>query len=333
MTYAEVVEKAKREIKKRRNYGTKEVPFKRCEIWENGDQINLWTYWQGYQIEDVDKGVDILLVGQDWGNPWRKGSEESVRYIKAIQQGDDEQYVAKTPTDKMLTEVFLECFKCEIWRRDPGLRLFFTNYSLGYRNGSETGGMKKEQLLKDKELFDDLVTAIKPKSIICLGKLVYEAVSGTTAKDFVKKLSDGVPFKATYPPNNTIPVYGVAHCGARGVSNVRGKEPIILAWKSIAKEFEQLYKQGGSTTMLNQDLLDVLKAHKSYWYLRGVVTHLTGGCGFRCEEVEGLNLLYEVIWRNSKFAGSDSAKDEEAFNKIMYNEKLSPEEKYSLLVK
>ena len=84
--------------------------------------------------------------------------------------------------------------------------------------------------------------------------------------------------------------------------------------------------------MSNEDLLDVLRANESYWYLQGIITHLTGGAGMHCEETEGLNQLYEVIWRNSRFAGSDSRDDEEAFNDIMYNEALSPEEKYELLV-
>ncbi len=84
--------------------------------------------------------------------------------------------------------------------------------------------------------------------------------------------------------------------------------------------------------MTDKDLLDILRAHKSYRYLQGIIRHLTDGAGMRCEEIDGLNQLYEVIWRNSKFAGSDSMEDEDSFNAIMYNEKLSPEEKYELLV-
>ena len=64
----DVVKKAK--VTDRTGYG--KVQFQRCDTWLKGDQINLWTYWQGYQLDDIDeKGVDILLVGQDWGNPKR----------------------------------------------------------------------------------------------------------------------------------------------------------------------------------------------------------------------------------------------------------------------
>lgn len=239
MTYAEVVKKAKKEIEERIDYGTTKVPYKSCKTWLEGNQINLWTYWQGYQIEDVDKGVDILLVGQDWGNPWREGNEESIRRITAIQRGQSVSYLAESPTDKMMMELF-EYFDCDISSKTPGRRLFFTNYSLGYRTGSETGGMTKGLLLRDKELFDDLVASIKPRIIICLGKLTYEVVSGVKADGFVKRLHKGIPFKAPYPLNNAIPVYGVAHCGARGLSNVGGKEPMKKAWKTIAEEYKRM---------------------------------------------------------------------------------------------
>ena len=66
MKYSDVVEKAQKKC--RSGYGR--IKLTDCNTWERGNQINLWTYWQGYQLKDIDeKGVDILLVGQDWGNP------------------------------------------------------------------------------------------------------------------------------------------------------------------------------------------------------------------------------------------------------------------------
>ncbi|MBQ9881157.1 MAG: hypothetical protein IJM42_00890 [Synergistes sp.] len=72
----------------------------------------------------------------------------------------------------------------DITKADPGLRLFFTNYSLGYRAGSETGGITKRVMRQDAELFDDLVLAVKPKIIICLGRITYEMVAKVTADGF-----------------------------------------------------------------------------------------------------------------------------------------------------
>ncbi len=241
MRYKDVVEKAKKEIRDRKSYENKHITYKNCETWLKGNQINLWTYWQGYQIKDVDNGVDILLVGQDWGNPDRNLS--TIREIEDIQAGKDITYDATiSPTDRMLSELF-DCLGCNIRVKDPGLRIFFTNYSLGYRDKDQTGGMTKGLMRQDKELFESLVYAIKPKIIICLGKITYEVVTGKTTKNFVKTLQSGEPFKGVFPETTT-PVYGVAHPGARGVSNIGNKDKIKDSWKIIAKDFERIMDGG-----------------------------------------------------------------------------------------
>ncbi len=238
MTYSEVVEKAK--STDRIGYG--KIEFQPCRTWQNGDQINLWTYWQGYQLTDIDKrGVDILLVGQDWGNPCR--DPNVVKRIEQIQAGNENiTYVANaSPTDITMAEMF-KVFgnNVDITKKDPGMRLFFTNYSLGYRAGSETGGMTKKVMKQDSVLFDELVLAIKPKIIICLGKLTYEMVSGTVVKNFIQQLSSGIPFKSKFSSDPKILVYGVAHCGAWGLNNVGGKENMIKAWRVIASDYSKL---------------------------------------------------------------------------------------------
>ncbi len=110
---------------------------------------------------------------------------------------------------------------------------------LGYRKGSETGGMTKTIMRQDKELFEELVLTINPKIIICLGQITYEVVVCKTTKGVVKQLSKGIPFKAPFPLDKNIPVYGVAHCGSRGLSNIGGVENMIMAWKKIAKEYKE----------------------------------------------------------------------------------------------
>lgn len=241
MRYYDVVQKAKYDIANRPEYGYGKVQYKPCSTWENGNQINLWTYWQGYQLDDIDKmGVDILLVGQDWGNPERNISV--CKAIEEIQNGSKTASYIPTvsTTDITLSEMFKAFGDIDITKRDPGMRLFFTNYSLGYRCGSETGGMTKRLMRQDEKLFNDLVSAVRPKIIICLGKLTYEMVSSTAAKGFIKQLKEGEPFKASFPMNNAITVYGVAHPGARGLSNVGGRDNMFKAWKQIASEYIKL---------------------------------------------------------------------------------------------
>ncbi len=235
LKYQDVVRKAKGIV--RNGYGR--IDFQTCKLWEHSDQINLWTYWQGYQLKDIDeKGVDILLVGQDWGNPERNLKVSAV--IKSIQEGREDDYVIDSPTDATMIRMFKAFGKdIDITKKKPGLRLFFTNYCLGYRAGSETGGMTKKIMRQDEEVFNDLVLAIQPKIIICLGKITYEMVSGTVVKGFVKQLYEGVPFKAPFPLDEKITVYGVAHCGARGRNNVGGEENMKKAWNRIAMEFRE----------------------------------------------------------------------------------------------
>lgn len=232
MTYAEVVKEAKEKIAHREVYGNGKVTYKPCETWQRGDQINLWTYYQGYQIKDPEKGVDILLVGQDWGN--EELQSDSIQKIQRFIGGENLFCYenTKNATDKMLVSLFRELF-CDITNVDPGKRIFFTNYSLGYREGSETGGMTKSLLLQDKELFEKLVLAIHPKVIICLGKLVYEVVTDTTVKGYLKLLKKGEPLCTTYPQDESITVYGVPHPGNRGVQNIGGSEKMLELWRKM----------------------------------------------------------------------------------------------------
>ncbi len=244
MKYKDVVKEAK--CRNRTSAG--KIKFVDCNLWKDGDQINLWTYWQGFQLKDIDeKGVDILLVGQDWGSPESNRNKEVCKCIKDIQDGIPDAVYLPTvsPTDQRLAFMF-QAFgeKVDITLRDPGMRLFFTNYSLGYRGGSETGGMTKTIMRQDKELFEMLVKAIKPRIIICLGKITFEVVADQMARDFTQHLKNGKPFRAEYPKNKSIPVYGVAHPGSRGLYNVGGDENVMrAAWDVIAKEYARAFRE------------------------------------------------------------------------------------------
>ncbi|MBQ6026500.1 MAG: hypothetical protein IJL20_12920 [Lachnospiraceae bacterium] len=233
MTYEDLVNKAKKQLNNPEHYGKSSIEFIECTTWQNGNQINLWTYWQGYQIKDPENGVDILLVGQDWGNPNR--DTRTIELIERIQRGDEIAYHPdKSPTDMRLRDMFTY-LGCDIDSKTPGKRLFFTNYCLGYRGGSETGDMTRQILDADKELFNDLVSVIKPHIIICLGKMIYEQVSGRIADRFTEILKEKGPFISPYPGDESIKVYGVPHCGVWGVRNIGGEEAMRKLWQQIAE--------------------------------------------------------------------------------------------------
>ncbi len=245
MKYADVVKEAKHERKKYNDPKGKAF-YAKCQTWLDGEHINLWTYWQGYQLKDIDeKGVDILLVGQDWGNPLK--NTETIKRIEDIRKGEETLVYREgaSKTDDNLADLF-EAFDVDIRTNNPGKRLFFTNYSLGYRSGNQSGGMTKGLMRQDEKYFKELVMAIRPKIIICLGKITYEVASGQIAKNFSKKLLTGIPFMhgTLFSDQDgkelLIPVYGVAHCGSWGTKNAGDFENQKKVWSYIAKQYKQL---------------------------------------------------------------------------------------------
>lgn len=229
------------------SYGNKKIQFTACETWfsDKCNEINLWTYWQGHGLTDFSD-IKIMLVGQDWGN--EDTEKDAVNRIKEMWENKRNLYYNKkdkendkkleNPTEQHLCELFL-CLGKEYDLSEYNSQLFFTNYFLGYRSGSETGNMTKTLLSKDKDAFEKLVDIVQPKVIICLGKLVSEMVVGRTIKGFSKKLKTGMILSYDYPDNSEIKVYCVGHCGSRGVSNRGGIENMVEDWIRIAEDMQK----------------------------------------------------------------------------------------------
>lgn len=184
-----------------------------------GEEVNLWTFWQGRG----HKNVEIMVVGQDWGNPTAEKNEITMANIE-----NGEGYFAngakKYPTDIALAGLFESIGIEDIFTRSDD-RLFFTNFYLNYRVGKETGHMCKSKMMAFSNEFKELVEIISPKIIICLGKLTYDCACETLiGKDYNKssnlteycnKLNEWKNFDDT--PNG-IRIYGMVHCGASGVN-------------------------------------------------------------------------------------------------------------------
>lgn len=81
--------------------------------------------------------------------------------------------------------------------------------------------------------------------------------------------------------------------------------------------------------MTKQDMLELLEAHESYMWLQKQVVKLTNGSGMKHKKVKGLENLYDIILRNSRFA---DPLDEDGFADVMYSKK-SVKEKYKQLVR
>lgn len=119
MTYLDVVRKA--QAAEKSGYGR--VQFMPCETWLARGQVSLWVHWQGYWLKDIDRrGVDIPLVGQDWGKPRQKS--RYIRRIKEIQSGSEQAHFTATVnlTDKTMAEMFTVFGEdIDITKADPGL--------------------------------------------------------------------------------------------------------------------------------------------------------------------------------------------------------------------
>ncbi len=83
--------------------------------------------------------------------------------------------------------------------------------------------------------------------------------------------------------------------------------------------------------MSKDDFMAILRTYHAIVWLNDKVIELTGGRGMSGQEdskTHDLFLLYDVIYKNSKFAEND---DEYGFEELMYSDK-TVEEKYSQLV-
>lgn len=139
------------------------------------DEINLYTYWQGFGYAQKTPKIKYLLVAQDWGNFFNEDADPFKAEVEKMNAGEKIFYPfsLKSTTDKNLIELF------KILDRDitkPCDDVFFTNFCLGYRLGNESGGMTKELMMRDAKLFRELYNILEPENILCLGKITSEAV-------------------------------------------------------------------------------------------------------------------------------------------------------------
>lgn len=198
------------------------------------EEINLWTYWQGRGCLDPD----ILVVGQDWGNP---DTPQGRGCLEAIKTGRDYRAF---PTDQRLAELFKAVWpdsdigdigqKCE--------RLFFTNLVLGYRTGKNTGPLKAAQLAHDLGYFKTLVHILRPRAVICLGQktFTYALRAFGERMDFPDGYISALDAHENYLDLDGTRFYGMSHCGNYGCKNrggnvSKGRALQIRDWMEMKK--------------------------------------------------------------------------------------------------
>lgn len=193
-------------------------------------EINLWTYWQGYNA----MAPKILVIGQDFGCPFGSAFGNEADYLKVIDktQQDGGLYYfdifgdkKKSATDVNLAVLFrsLRLGYDNIFeqRYDD---IFFTNICLGYRSNGNSGGFNNSWITNiERDAYPRLLNILKPKVIICLGQHTYDYFLNVMGTEDTRNRSNfnqfidangKKPFKV-----NGIPVFAVAHCGAMGTLN------------------------------------------------------------------------------------------------------------------
>lgn len=205
---------------------------------EDCHEINLYTYWQGLGYAENTPKIKYLLVAQDWGNPSLQ-EQDFMQRIGRINAGEtDVPYVDPDDKEKFVTdENLIELVRILGYDNIGTTRypdLFFTNFSLGYREGTESGGMGKTLMMNDADYFRRLCRILEPEKILCLGRLTfecaYEALTGQkpsaipgyrgSYNQFIDKhLAITVPMG-----DGAAKMYALAHCGAIGTMN-RNRDP------------------------------------------------------------------------------------------------------------
>ncbi len=219
--------------------------------------------------DSIKKRVDILLVGKERGD--LNKDPEAYKSAEIIRQGDITKACEQSLRymDRILADLFKNenGFNCDITQKDPEIRVFFTCYSFGNSAGDDSDKAASVPLKTEKESFDDLVEAIRPKFIICLGKAAYEMVTGKGAKDFFKTQEEmGYPVMGFYKHNVFVPVAGVTDPNARGKYDLKNKKDFLgenyiieKLWRIMSKAYRiinndyELIKEAGKRIILYGD--------------------------------------------------------------------------------
>ena len=207
-------------------YKAQEATYKDDPIfltwYDDCEEINLWTYWQGRGSLDAR----IMLVGQDWGSPADAAKDYMAQFAE-INAGSRSSYWldGKSITDNNLIELFSSIGYVVSSGAPRNHDLFFTNFVLGYRNKGFSGKFQMRWLNENKQFFLRLVNIIEPKVIICLGRHTFRGVMMA----FDRKIKIGSynafimgkdnPVEVSLPSGQKTYVFAEAHCGAMGTLN------------------------------------------------------------------------------------------------------------------
>jgi hypothetical protein len=191
-------------------------------------EINLWTYWQGWNYAQRESHIHILLIGQDWGNPYSPNEPGTIKNIRMMNRGVDVPYHNDCNFDSVMAQTdknLISFFKYIGYDDIKDIKypdLFFTNFNLGYRTAQSSGGMTTGLMDVDANYIMELIDILKPDKILCLGESVVKATSKLLFNSIPKYESfntylDGKPILTYQGKDYTSYIYPLCHPGNYGV--------------------------------------------------------------------------------------------------------------------
>ena len=268
-------------------------------------EINLYTYWQGFGYAKNTPKIKYLLVAQDWGNLFRRDPKDNQGFLKMNKTGEWIAPYSEIPkrngTDTNLIK-FFEILGYDLTKRHDDL--FFTNFCLGYRSGNETGGMTKEILMNDSAEFKRLCEILEPENILCLGKITFEAVVEALTGDAIninEKYGDFIDKNPFFPAECgeiESKIFPLAHCGVMGSFNRRFEKQLqdwerILIFNELGEESE-IDEEDDDDDEIDED---EIKRTALYGAILGDII----GSPFEFSKVRQMSKDFELFSEESKF--------------------------------
>lgn len=229
--YLELIEDVKNDYK---NHPEKHRNNTFQLVWRDDcKEINLYTYWQGFNYANTTPNIRVIVMGQDWGN--EEFPSKASKMDQQLANGEIvEQYLDGVDltqkgyeTDVALIRLFESVGYPDIdKKRYPDL--FFTNYALGYRSGdaSISNGMSGNVMDADSVYAKRLFDILEPEIVLCLGKSTYAAaikaygfkVPSKSYNMLIEEMGK-TPVVVNTSSGKEVHIYPIAHCGTLGTMN------------------------------------------------------------------------------------------------------------------
>ena len=182
----------------------------------DSNEIGPWSLWQG------SLNAEILLVGQDWGS--------TDYFLK--HKGVDED---KNPTNKNLVTLF-DSIGIPISgpnNKKSSNLLYFTNVILCLKHGGLSSPIEqKYSTICCEQFLKSLITIIRPKIVIALGKFAFESIATSYSLKYMP-FSQSVDFENGFSIDDDIRLFPVYHCGFWGIQKNRRFDLQIKDWQKI----------------------------------------------------------------------------------------------------